>query len=247
MNELLKINYNDDRITVSARDLYEFLEIGTRFNDWFSRMCEYGFNRGADYEEVLLKNEQNPQGGRPATDYQMTIEMGKEIAMIQRNEKGKQARQYFIELERRWNSPEYVMKRALEFANKQIEQLMNENIALKPKALFADSVSCSESTILIGDLAKLISKNGREIGQKRLFEWLRNHDYLMKKGKSKNLPTQRALDMGLFDIRETVISNADGSTMSRLTTRVTGKGQVYFVNKFCHDKNFKVESRSATN
>ena len=120
----------------------------------------------------------------------------------------------------------------------QNAKLVIENTEMRPKALFADSVSCSESTILVGDLAKLISKNGVEIGQNRLFEWLRNHDYLMKKGKSKNLPTQRALDMGLFDIRETVITNANGSTVSRLTTRVTGKGQVYFVDKFCHDKNF---------
>ena len=120
----------------------------------------------------------------------------------------------------------------------QNAKLVIENTEMRPKALFADSVSCSESTILVGDLAKLISKNGVEIGQKRLLEWLRNHDYLMKKGKSKNLPTQRALDMGLFDIRETVITNANGSTVSRLTTRVTGKGQVYFVDKFCHDKNF---------
>lgn len=106
MNELLRVNYDSDRITLSARELHEFLEIETPFKKWFLRMTEYGFNQNFDYREVMDKNVQNPRGGRPSTDYEITLDMAKEIAMIQRSEKGKQIRQYFLELERKWNSPE---------------------------------------------------------------------------------------------------------------------------------------------
>jgi anti-repressor protein len=104
-----------------------------------------------------------------------------------------------------------------------------------PKVLFADSVSASETSILIGDLAKLIRQNGREIGQKRLFEWLRQNGYLMKNGASRNMPTQRALDMKLFEVLERAIDNPDGSIRITRTTKVTGKGQLYFVNQFLGD------------
>lgn len=116
MNELIKVNYTSDRPTVSARDLHEFLEVETRYNDWFPRMCEYGFTEGQDFCSFLSKST----GGRPAQDAQLTIEMAKEICMLQRNEKGKIARQYFIQLEKDWNSPEKVMARALQIADKQI-------------------------------------------------------------------------------------------------------------------------------
>ena len=107
MNELIKITFEGERPTVSARELYDFLEVGEQFSHWFDRMKGYGFSQGTDYE-VLAENDYNPKGGRPATDYQLTIEMAKELCMIQRNDKGKQARQYFIQLEKDWNSPEKV-------------------------------------------------------------------------------------------------------------------------------------------
>lgn len=232
MNELLKVNYANDRITLSARELHEFLEIETPFKKWFGRMAEYGFSQEIDYREVMDKIVQNPKGGRPSTDYEITLEMAKEIAMIQRSDKGKEVRQYFLELERRWNSPEAVMNRALEYSRKQVKALMEENKELKPKALFADAVSASDESILIGQLAKLIRQNGYEIGQNRLFEWMRENGYLIKSGSRRNQPTQRAMDMGLFEVKERTISNPDGSTRITLTTKVTGKGQVYFVNKF---------------
>ena len=180
MNELLKVNYDNDRITLSARELHEFLEVKTSFKDWFPRMCEYGFNESQDFNP--LKNEQvrlegNRQVKRTVQDYEITLDMAKEIAMIQRSDKGKEVRQYFLELERRWNSPEAVMNRALEYSRKQVKALMEEkqglieeNKELKPKALFADAVSASNESILIGQLAKLIRQNGYEIGQNRLFE-----------------------------------------------------------------------------
>lgn len=231
MNELLKVNYGNDRITLSARELHEFLGIGTEFAKWMQRMCEYGFSENQDYR-VFVKNDDNSKGGRPSTDYEITLEMAKEIAMIQRSDKGKEVRQYFLELERRWNSPEAVMNRALEYSRKQVKALMEENKELKPKALFADAVSASDESILIGQLAKLIRQNGYEIGQNRLFEWMRENGYLIKSGSRRNQPTQRAMDMGLFEVKERTISNPDGSTRITLTTKVTGKGQVYFVNKF---------------
>lgn len=232
MNELLKVNYANDRITLSARELHEFLEIETPFKKWFGRMAEYGFSQEIDYREVMDKIVQNPKGGRPSTDYEITLDMAKEIAMIQRSDKGKEVRQYFLELERRWNSPEAVMNRALEYSRKQVKALMEENNELKPKALFADAVSASDESILIGQLAKLIRQNGYEIGQNRLFEWMKENGYLIKSGSRRNQPTQRAMDMRLFEVKERTISNPDGSTRITLTTKVTGKGQVYFVNKF---------------
>ena len=112
------------------------------------------------------------------------------------------------------------------------EALRLENKEMKPKALFADAVNDSDTDILIGDLAKLIKQNGHDIGQKRLFNWMRDNGYLMKSGSSKNLPTQKAMQLGLFRIKERTINNPDGSIRITKTTKVTGKGQIYFVNKF---------------
>lgn len=115
---------------------------------------------------------------------------------------------------------------------KENERLALENKEMKPKALFADAVSTSSTSILIGDLAKLICQNGVEIGQKRLFGWLRDKGYLVKYGDSMNMPMQRYIEQGLFEIKERTIQNPDGSVRITRTTKVTGKGQVYFVQKF---------------
>lgn len=232
MNELLKVNYEADRITLSARELHEFLEIKTEFAKWMHRMCEYGFSKDVDYR-VIVKNDENPLGGRPSTDYEITIDMAKEIAMIQRNEKGKQARQYFIEVEKQWNSPERIIARGLIESQKMIENLNQQIVEMRPKVLFADAVSTSKESILIGQLAKLIKQNGYEIGQNRLFQWLRENGYLIKGGSRYNQPTQKAMDLGLFEVKERTVTNPDGSIRITLTTKVTGKGQIYFVNKFC--------------
>lgn len=198
MNELLKINYEAEQPTVSARDLHEALEINTRFNDWFSRMAEYGFENGVDFN--LLKNEKvrlegNREVKRDIMDYQISVDMAKQICMIQRSEKGKQYRQYFIDLEKAWNTPEQIFARALKMADQKIEKLKETNAGLledvermRPKEIFADAVKASTSSILIGDLAKLLRQNGVDTGQKRLFEQLRNEGYLMKTGSSRNMP-----------------------------------------------------------
>ena len=121
-------------------------------------------------------------------------------------------------------------------AQKTIEAQNTEIERMKPKAIFADAVSASTSSILIGDLAKLLRQNGVDTGQKRLFEQLRNEGYLMKAGSSRNMPTQRYVADGLFQIKETVISNPDGSVRMTKTTKVTGKGQQYFLNKYLKNK-----------
>lgn len=123
LNELIKINYDTEQPSVSARELHEGLGIGTEFAKWFSRMCEYGFSAKIDYLEVIVKNDENPKGGRPATDYQISVDMAKQICMIQRTDKGKQYREYFLELEKAWNSPEQVFARALHMADKVVDSL----------------------------------------------------------------------------------------------------------------------------
>ena len=136
------------------------------------------------------------------------------------------------------DTPEEIMARALLIANdtiqRQKEHIERANAKIeqdKPKVLFADSVSASDTSILVGELAKLCKQNGVDIGQTRMFEWLRKNGYLMQTGSSRNLPTQRSMDMGLFTIKETTVVHADGHTTVNRTPKVTGKGQVYFVNK----------------
>ena len=245
-NELIKVNYESDRPTVMGRDLHEALGVETPYHKWFPRMCEYGFSENIDYA-VTDKNVHNPNGGKQSIiDHQLTIDMAKEICMIQRSEKGKQFRQYFIEVEKQWNTPEAVMARALQFANNQLDSIKQQNLALtdtvnrqneimtawKPKVLFAQAVETAQTSILIGDLAKILKQNGISIGQKRLFDWLRNNGYLIKTGSSFNMPTQRAMELKLFEVKESTVTNPDGSIRVTKTPKVTGKGQEYFINKF---------------
>ena len=229
MDELIKINYDSERPTVNGRDLHEALQVKTAYKDWFPRMCEYGFVEGRDFCSFLSEST----GGRPAQDASLTIDMAKELCMIQRNEKGKLARQYFIQIEKDWNSPEKIMARALKLAKDKIMRLETKVEEDKPKVLFADAVSASHTSILVGELAKLLRQNGADIGQNRLFAWLRDNGYLIRRsGTDYNMPTQRAMEMGLFDIKETAITRSDGSITISKTVKVTGKGQTYFVNKF---------------
>ncbi len=229
MNELIKVDYSTDRPTVSARELHEFLEVKTAYKDWFPRMCEYGFAEGQDFCSFLSEST----GGRPAQDAQLTIDMAKEICMLQRNDKGKQARQYFLQLETDWNSPEKVMARALQIADHKIHRLEAEVEANRPKVLFADAVATAKTSILIGELAKLLKQNGvKDMGQNRLFDWMRNNGYLIRrKGTDYNMPTQRSMELGLMEIKETSISHADGHVSVSKTPKITGKGQQYFISK----------------
>lgn len=237
MNELVKVNF--DTQTISARELHSTLNIGTKFTTWFERMCEYGFTEGNEFFPKMGETSKQC-GGRPSADYDISVDMAKQICMIQRTPEGKAVRQYLIDLEKAWNTPEQVMARALRIADRTIGELKysNQRLAavneeMKPKAIFADAVATSHTSILIGDLAKLISQNGVNIGQKRLFKWLRDNGYLIKReGSDRNMPTQRSMEMKLFEVKESTISNPDGSIRITRTPKVTGKGQQYFVNKF---------------
>lgn len=242
MNKLLKIEINENQEqTVSGRELHMFLGIETPYTKWFERMLQYGFAEDKDYTDknVSVLSEKRERE-YTQIDHIMKLDMAKELCMLARNEKGKQARQYFIEVERDWNRPEKVMARALKLAEielKKAHAFVAEQTklleAFKPKAIFADAVAASNNTILIGDLAKLLKQNGHETGQKRLFEYLRDNGYLIKrKGSDYNSPTQRAMEMKLFEIKESTVVLPDGSVKTNKTTKVTGKGQIYFINLF---------------
>lgn len=234
MNELISTNQNEQgEIIISGRELHEFLGVQTPYAKWFDRMSEYGFVERSDFivTDIFVPNSNG--GKQNLRDHHLKLDMAKEISMLQRTEKGKQARQYFLQLEKMWNSPEMVMKRALEYADKKMLELRAKIELDKPKVVFADAVSASKTSILIGDLAKLLKQNGYNTGQRRLFEELREKGFLIKrKGAEYNSPTQRAMEMGLFEVKETAVTHSDGHVTISKTTKVTGKGQQYFINKF---------------
>lgn len=237
MNEIVKVNYDNEQPTVSARELHNGLEVSERFQSWFNRQLQYGFEESSDY--VGCK-EFNTLAKQELQDYQISIDMAKQICMLQRSDKGRQYRQYFLDLEKAWNTPEQVMARALKLADKEIYRLKADNKVLledtarmKPKEIFADAVSASHTTILIGELAKLLRQNGIDIGAKRLFAWMRDNGYLVKRqGTDYNTPTQKSVDLGVLTTKETTVLHSDGSTKIVKTAKVTGKGQQYFINKF---------------
>lgn len=241
MNELIPINYDGEQPTLSARELHKSLEISKRFSAWFETNSQ-GFIENEDYTSVLTGTEVQNNGGvqiRELQDYSLSVDMAKHICLMSRTEKGKECRQYLIDLEKAWNTPEQVFARALKMADRTIAKLKDTNKSLaekieadRPKTIFADAVSASHTSILIGDLAKLICQNGYQIGQKRLFQWMRDNGYLMVSGSSRNMPKQKYVEQGLFEIKESNVQNPDGSVRITRTTKVSGKGQLYFVNKF---------------
>lgn len=237
MNELINVTLNDNHEpVVSGRQLHEALEVKTKYADWFNRMIDYGFAENQDF--LLLKNEQQTgRGGHNKVDHIIKLDMAKEIAMIQRTERGKQVRQYFIQVEKDFNSPEKIMARALLMADQKVHKLEAKIEADRPKVLFAEAVSASHTSILVGELAKLLKQNGVDIGATRLFSWLRAHGYLIKRnGRDWNMPTQKSVEMGLIRVKETSITHADGHITVSKTPLVTGKDQQYFINKFLNQE-----------
>ena len=199
MTELIRIDYQSDRPTVLASDLHNFLEVETPMNKWFPRMCEYGFTEGQDFQTFLSEST----GGRPAQDAQLTIDMAKELCMIQRSEKGRQARQYFIQLEKDWNSPEKVMARALQIADRQIKALKVENSALtvenqilQPKADYFDQLV--DRNLLTGfrETAKQLN-----IPPKKFVSFLLEKKYIYQDKKGRLMPYAEK-NNGLFKLKE---------------------------------------------
>ena len=241
--ELIKVELNENQEPiVGGRELHEALRVKTPYTQWFERMCEYGFTENQDYVMVSQKCEtNNPKNPYTIiTNHAIKLDMAKELAMIQRNEAGRKIRKYFIQVEKDFNSPEKIMARALKIAENKIQALTFTTKELettieeqKPKVIFADSVTTSKTSILVGELAKLIKQNGHDIGQNRLFQWLRENNYLISRnGNDYNMPTQKSMNLGLFEIKETSITHADGHVTVNKTPKVTGKGQIYFINKF---------------
>ncbi|WP_096435942.1 phage antirepressor KilAC domain-containing protein [Alteribacter populi] len=231
MNELIKTTQNNDGdVIVSGRELHEFLEVATEYKKWFSRMTAYGFDENTDFVRVTQKSP-TLGGLQNITDHHLKLDMAKEISMIQRTSRGKQARQYFLKIEKFWNSPEMIMKRALEFADKRIIELETTIEDQKPKVFLAEAIQISKNAILVKELATLLKQKGVDIGQNRLFAWMRENGYLCSKGSYYNKPTQRAMDMELFEVKTHIHTSDNGDTKTKYTPKVTGKGQSYFINK----------------
>jgi anti-repressor protein len=201
MNDLIEVDYTKADPTVSGRELHEFLEVETRYNDWFKRMCEYGFTEGVDFYSILSKTHES--GGRPAADHQLTIPMAKELCMIQRTEKGKMARQYFLSLEKAWNTPEMVMSRALKMADATINNLKIENSRLavanavmQPKADYFDDLVDRNLLTNFRDTAKEL-----KVQEKAFISFLIQSKYIYRDSKDKLKPYANKND-GLFEIKE---------------------------------------------
>lgn len=225
MNELIKINYDNERPTVLGRELHEALGVDTPYHIWFPRMCEYGFDENIDYSS-FVQNCSKPQGGRPKQDHQLTIPMAKEICMLQRNEKGKMFRQYFIQVEESWNSPEMVMSRALKMAENKIKQLsvINtqltvDNTIMKPKADYFDELVDRNLLTNFRETAKQL-----EVGEKKFVKFLIEHKYIYRDKKGKLMPYADK-NKGLFEIKETF---NEKTNWSGTQTLITPKGRETF-------------------
>ena len=222
MNELIKVNYDSERPTVLGRDLYEALEVKSKYADWFKNMCGYGFTENIDYMSFskILEN-----GGK-TKDHQLTIPMAKEICMLQRNEKGKMFRQYFIQIEESWNSPEMVMSRALKMAENQIKkltvinsQLTVDNTIMKPKADYFDELVDRNLLTNFRETAKQL-----EVGEKKFVKFLIEHKYIYRDKRGKLMPYADK-NKGLFEVKETF---NEKTNWSGTQTLITPKGRETF-------------------
>lgn len=224
MNDLIKVNYdNAECPTVSGRELHAALEVKTAYKDWFPRMCEYGFTEGEDFRSFLSEST----GGRPATDHAITIPMAKELCMLQRTEKGSFFRKYFIKVEEAWNSPEMVMKRALEIANSRVKELQIDvasltvdNEIMRPKAEYFDELVDRNLLTNIRDTAKEL-----KIKQSEFVKFLLDRKYLYRDKSGKLLPYAKHADAGLFELKEFV---NEKTGFHSTQTLVTPKGKETF-------------------
>ena len=229
MNDLITINYDTDKPTVSGRELHEALEIETPYHKWFPRMCEYGFTEGEDFnsdKNVRVQIEGSREVQREIIDHQLTIPMAKEICMLQRNEKGKQFRQYFIKVEEAWNSPEMIMKRALDYANEsvkklqiQVSTLTVDNEIMKPKADYFDELVERNTLTNFRETAKQL-----EVKEKSFIKFLLDHKYIYRDGKGKIMPYADK-NNGLFEVKE---SFNEKTQWSGTQTLITPKGRETF-------------------
>ncbi len=226
MNELININYDTDKPTVSGRELHEALEIETPYHKWFPRMCEYGFTENEDYSVTDIFVPNSNGGKQTQINHQLTIPMAKEICMLQRNDKGKQFRQYFIRVEEAWNSPEMIMKRALDYANEnvkrlqiQVSTLQVDNEIMKPKADYFDELVDRNTLTSFRETAKQL-----DVKEKVFINFLLEHKYIYRDKKGKIMPYAEK-NNGLFEIKETF---NEKTNWSGTQTLVTPKGRETF-------------------
>lgn len=231
MKELIKVNYSSERPTVNGRELHESLQIKTAYKDWFPRMCEYGFEEGKDFCSILSEST----GGRPATNHQLTIDMAKQLCMIQRTELGQMFRKYFIQIEEQWNSPEAVMARALQFANKRLVAVEKENLKLlntvalqsqqiaemKPKVSYYDIVLNCKDLLSMRAIAKDYGKSA---------QWMNNflHDLGVQFKQSDIwLLYQKYAEEGYTSTKTHNYLGTDGANHSKVHTYWTQKGRLF--------------------
>lgn len=246
MNELsLLIEVNFDNQTVSARSLYKKLEVKYDFKRWVETNFKQ-FIENKDYFGGHTDVMGNQYGGvQTILDYDLTINMAEHLCLMSQTEKGMECRQYLINLREAWNTPEMVYARAIKFADRQIAELNSkvmrlamENEEMKPKAEFADAITASKTTILVGDFAKILKQNGIDTGQNRLFKWFVDNHYLFKRN-GQYVPTQRAMEKKLFEVDSKPVQIGD-ETQIKHTVRITPKGQQYFIDKFIREKEIAV-------
>ena len=222
MNELLKIEVNDNQEQViSGRLLHEFLGNGTEYTKWFERMCEYGFTENVDFNSVKfdeVRKEGNRTVKRHLVNHILKLNMAKELCMLARNEKGKEARQYFIKCEQDWNAPDKVMARALVIANKELNTLRIENKLMKPKAEYFDALVERETLTNFRDTAKELG-----IKQKRFINWLLDNGYVYRDNKDQLKPYTGYEDY--FAIKDT---KSDKNKWSGTQTLITPQGKSMF-------------------
>lgn len=231
MKELIKIDYNSERPTVNGRELHEALKIGTPYDKWFPRMCEYGFFEGIDFSTFLSESTR----GRPATNHQLTIDMAKQLCMIQRTELGQMFRKYFIQIEEQWNSPESIMARALQFANEKLMLLEKENsrlsdkvaiqgqqiLEMKPKVSYYDVVLNCKDLLSITQIAKDYGKSAKWLNR-----FLREEGIQFKQSDMWIL-YQKYAEEGYTSTKTHNYLGTDGANRSKVHTYWTQKGRLF--------------------
>ena len=233
MNELIRMD-GASEFPVSGRELHERLGIETPYHKWFPRMREYGFENGKDFQEVSDKIVQNPLGGRPTTDHQLTLSMAKELCMIQRTEQGREVRRYLIRVEEAWNSPDAIMARALTIANDRVKELTGQVLKLeasnseltvqtqimRPKAEYFDELVDRNLLTSFRETAKQL-----HVKERAFVDFLLSHKYVYRDKKGKLTPYAQHTEKGLFELKECV---NEKTQWSGTQTLITPKGRETF-------------------
>ena len=244
-NELIKVTVKNDQQLVSARDLYKGLGIKRRFSAWWEQNSN-DFKENSDFQRVLISTPRENRGSIELQDYALTIDMAKQLCLLSRTSKGKEYREYLIEVEKKWNNPDMIMQRALTIANNRVKLLETEKRELKEAnarqaakiakdaddVVFAKAIRYSHHAIPVGELAEILTQNGFVIGRNQLFQLLREEKYLSSFNHSWNVPMTQMVKRGLFRITHNLTRDGRGYSQ----TWVTPKGQKHIINKALRGK-----------